>query len=216
MSSSDHVNRLRFFGQWLANPRQTAAITPSSPDLVAAVMAELPDGAQRIIELGAGTGVFTRALLERGIRAADLLVVELNPVMHANLAQQFPDAHVVQGNAIHLVELGHGAGFLQEDLADAVVSGLGLLAMDRATQSVILQAAFECLRPGGVFVQFTYGPLSPVPEQILSGLGISARRGTFVLRNVPPATVWVFTRSRAKGIKPRTVRRDGGTKPDST
>ena len=63
MSSSDQVNRLRFFGQWLANPRQTAAITPSSPDLVAAVMAELPDGAQRIIELGAGTGVFTRALL---------------------------------------------------------------------------------------------------------------------------------------------------------
>ena len=39
--------------------------------------------------------------------------------------------------------------------------------------------------------------------------------GTFVLRNVPPATVWVFTRSRAKGITPRTVRRDGSTKPDS-
>lgn len=214
MSSSDHVNRLRFFGQWLANPRQTAAITPSSPDLVAAVMAELPEGAKRVIELGAGTGVFTRALLQHGLRADDLLVLELNPVMHGNLQQQFQDAHVVLGNAIHVVELGHSAGYLQSGLADAVVSGLGLLAMDRATQSVILQAAFECLRPGGVFIQFTYGPLSPVPEQILSGLGMAARRGTFVLRNVPPATVWIFARSRAKGITPRTVKRgDSGTSP---
>ena len=96
MSSSDHVNRLRFFGQWLANPRQTAAIVPSSPDLVAAVMGELPPGAQRIIELGAGTGVFTRALQEHGIHAEDLLVLELNPVMHANLAQQFPKAQAAR------------------------------------------------------------------------------------------------------------------------
>lgn len=204
-SSNDHVNRLRFFGQWLANPKQTAAVTPSSPDLVAAVIAELPADAKRVIELGAGTGVFTRALLTHGIDPGELAAIELNPVMHANLANQFPQVNVLQGNALHLVELCHSAGYLQQGLVDAVVSGLGMLAMDRATQSVILQSAFECLRPGGVFVQFTYGPLSPVPEQVLTGLGMTARRGTFVLRNVPPATVWVFSRSRAKGITPRTV-----------
>ena len=31
-------NRLRFFAQWLRNPRQTAAIAPSGAELVAAVL----------------------------------------------------------------------------------------------------------------------------------------------------------------------------------
>ncbi len=207
MSSSDHINRFRFFGHWLINPRQTAAIAPSSPDLVAVMLAEFPEQTRRVIELGGGTGVVTQAILDSGITADDLLVIELNASLHAALDRRFPQAHVLHGNAIHLAELAQSCGYLEVGPADVVVSSLGLLAMDRATQSVILQSAFDCLRPGGVFVQFTYGPLSPVTDQVLVGLGISARRGAFVLRNVPPATVWVFTRSRAKAITPRTVKR---------
>ena len=30
--------RLRFIGQWLKNPRQTASVTPSSPELAAAML----------------------------------------------------------------------------------------------------------------------------------------------------------------------------------
>ena len=54
-------DRLRFFAQWLRNPRQTAAIAPSGADLVAAVLAEMPRDARRVIELGGGTGAITRA-----------------------------------------------------------------------------------------------------------------------------------------------------------
>ena len=65
--------------------------------------------------------------------------------------------------------------------------------MPRATlQRDILEAAFDCLRPGGVFVQFTYGPQAPVADSVALELGLQVRRGDFVLRNMPPATVYVY------------------------
>ena len=206
MSSGPATSRLRFFGQWLRNPRQTAAIAPSSPELATAILAELPQGAHRVIELGGGTGVLTEALLASGILPADLLVLELNPSLYRQLKARFPETHVVRGDALHTAELALKSGYLTRE-ADAIVSGLGLLAMTRETQSAILQSAFACLKPDGVMVQFTYGPVSPVSDSLLVSLGLSARRGEFVLRNVPPATVWTIRRSRAKAIKPRTVLR---------
>lgn len=206
MSSGPATSRLRFFGQWLRNPRQTAAIAPSSPELAAAILGALPQGAHRIIELGGGTGAITEALLTSGIAPVDLLVLELNAQLHRQLKSRFPEAHVVRGDALHTAELALQSGYLTTE-ADAVVSGLGLLAMTRETQSAILQSAFACLKPDGIMVQFTYGPVSPVADSLLVELGLSARRGEFVLRNVPPATVWTIRRSRAKAIKPRTVLR---------
>jgi phospholipid N-methyltransferase len=58
----------------------------------------------------------------------------------------------------------------------------------------ILKASFEALRPGGRFVQFTYGPTVPVPPSVLAELGLHARSAGFVVRNVPPARIWVFER----------------------
>ncbi|MFT3896582.1 MAG: methyltransferase domain-containing protein [Thermomonas sp.] len=200
-------DRLRFFAQWLRNPRRTAAVAPSGAELVAAILAELPDGARRVIELGGGTGVVTRALLASGIPDADLLVVELNAALQVQLSAQFPKARVVLGDAAELPRLARESGYLDAGPADAIVSGLGLLSMEREAQARILRAAFECLRPDGALVQFTYGPLSPVRDELRDELGLIARHGAFVLRNVPPATVWVYRRNRARSIKPRSVAR---------
>lgn len=199
--------RLRFIGQWLKNPRQTASVTPSSPELAAAMLAELPANTRRVIELGGGTGAITHALVDHGIAGKQLLVLELNQQLHEHLRSQFPRELLVQGDAGELAHLAADAGFLDDGLADAVVSGLGLLSMDRSSATRILEGAFACLRPDGRFIQFTYGPTSPVMESVLASMGLSMRRGEFVLRNVPPATVWVYQRSQSKGIVPRSVNR---------
>ena len=199
--------RLRFIGQWLKNPRQTGSVTPSGPELAAAMLAELPSNTRRVIELGGGTGAITHALVDHGIAGTHLLVLELNQQLHDHLRLQFPNELLVQGDARELARLAADAGFLGDGLADAVVSGLGLLSMDRSTATRILESAFACLRPDGRFIQFTYGPTSPVMESVLASMGLSMRRGEFVLRNVPPATVWVYQRSQSKGIVPRSVNR---------
>ncbi|MDQ3618246.1 MAG: methyltransferase domain-containing protein [Pseudomonadota bacterium] len=183
-----------FFRQWLKNPRRNAAVAASSIELAAAMIAELPPGARRVIELGGGTGAITRALLDAGIVDTDLFVLELNEELQAHLSAQFPQVPVVLGDARSLPQLATDTGYLAQGQADAIVSGLGLLTMPYDLQRGILAAAFRCLQPSGVFIQFTYGHTPPVADAVIHELGIQVRRGHFVLRNMPPATVYVYSR----------------------
>jgi phospholipid N-methyltransferase len=184
-----------FFRQWLRNPRAMAAMAPSSRQLAKLMIEQLPDGAQHIVELGGGTGVFTQALLENGIEPQKLLVVELNEELHQLLMRRFPSVHVVCGDAQELKSIVRDSGFTEKASdVDAVVSGLGMLSMPRATQRAILKGVFNVLRAGGRFIQFTYGPASPVSRELLQELGLRVKRAGVAWLNVPPATVYVYTR----------------------
>lgn len=185
----------RFFLHWLRNPLRASAVAPSSPGLTEAMLVQLPQGARRVIELGGGTGVFTARLLDTaGIAPHDLLVLELESSLHAHLESRFPGVCIVHGDARDLVALAREAGYLHAGPADAVISGLGLLTMEPGLQQAIVGAAFDCLRAGGAFIQFTYGPTAPVDDGVRAQLGLRVERAGFVLRNVPPANVFVYRR----------------------
>jgi phospholipid N-methyltransferase len=190
-----------FFRQWLKNPLRIAALSPSGRQLTRQMIAELPAGTARVVELGGGTGVFTRAMLDHGIAPRDLFVLELNDEFYAHLRAAFPEAHVVHGNACELKAIAEKEGFLAGGPADAALSGLGLLSMSRSLQRSILEATFSVLKPNGRLIQFTYGPSSPVPRDLLVELGLQVRRGGFAWWNVPPASVYVYTRNRSEGIR---------------
>lgn len=189
-----------FFRQWLRHPLSIAAISPSSRQLARQMLNELPPGARRVVELGGGTGVFTQALLDRGVAPTDLMVVELNEELHHHLSRRFPEVHVACADARELPQAAERSGFAADGPADAVISGLGLLSMTRESQHAILQAAFAVMHREGRFIQFTYGPVCPVSREVLGDLGVSARRGNFAWLNVPPATVYVFTRNRSRAV----------------
>ncbi|UXI69876.1 class I SAM-dependent methyltransferase [Tahibacter amnicola] len=193
---------LTFFRQWLKNPLSVAALSPSSRQLARLMVRELPADARRVIELGGGTGVFTQAMLEHGIAPDHLMVLELNEELHKFLQERFPEVAVVCGDARKLRELAEERRFIPEGTVDAVVSGLGLLSMPKTLQREILEAAFSVLPPDGRYIQFTYGPVSPVPRETLDALGLTVRRGGFALWNIPPASVFVYTRTRSKPIHP--------------
>lgn len=180
------------FREWVKHPRRIAAVAPSGADLAEAMVAELPAGSERVIELGGGTGAITRALLAHGIAGRGLLVVELNEGLHAHLRRRFTQVRIELGDAGDLQRIVADAGF--DIPADAVVSSLGLLAMAVDEQRRVVEAAFACLRADGRFIQFTYGPQPPLAEAVVQALGLQVRRGEFVLRNVPPATVYVYSR----------------------
>lgn len=158
------------------------------------MVAAVPQGTESVVELGAGTGVITRALIKRGIRPERLLVVEMNDVLHRVLQQAFPRANVVCGDARALQVLARQTGTFNTHPVGAVVSSLGLLAMPTSVQHDILAAAFEVLRPGGVFVQYTYGPSRPVAPEVCTALGLHARCLGRAWRNLPPAKVYVYSR----------------------
>ena len=56
----------------------------------------------------------------------------------------------------------------------------------------LLRDAFELLSPSGVFVQFTYGMISPIPRRVAEGVPFTAEASQPVWLNLPPARVWCY------------------------
>ena len=209
-AATERLTRWAFFRQWLRNPLGVAAVSPSSPQLARQMIHALPPKSMRLIELGGGTGAITEQLLAHGIAPADLMVLELNEAMHQTLRQRFPDIRLHLANAADVRRVARDSGFLDAGPADAIVSGLGLLSMPRPLQREIVGEAFECLRPDGRFVQFTYGPASPVAREVLDELKLTARRASFTWWNVPPATVYVYERLRSTAVQAQPMGRRAG------
>jgi phospholipid N-methyltransferase len=179
-----------FFRAWLANPLRVASVIPSSTRLALAITREISAATGAVLELGPGTGVFTRALLARGVAERNIVLIESGGEFIAKLRQQFPQVRLLQMDAASLrsAELFDGAK------AGAVVSGLPLLSMSLRKVAAILRGAFEQLGDGGGFYQFTYGPRCPVPRRLLDSLGLEAVRISTTFANLPPASVYRITR----------------------
>jgi len=201
--AADGNPTLTFLREWLRNPFAMAAVSPSGRQLASLMMEQLPADAQRIIELGGGTGAFTRALLQHGVQPRNLMVVELNEALHQYQRERFPGVQVMRGDARNVREIATRCGLDGTGKVDAVVSGLGLLSMSRNTQREILGSAFEVLSPRGRFIQFTYGPFSPVPRELLDELHLKSHRAGTAWRNMPPANVFVYQRRTSRAIKAR-------------
>ena len=189
------LDQVRFLQGWLRAPLRVGAIAPSGRALARRMAAEASSTAGVVVELGGGTGSITRGLIAGGIDPARLIVLERDRDLHATLRHHFPDVDVVLGDAADLESLLAQRGIGQ---VGAVISGLPLLSFPSELQRAILQASFKMLAPGGRFIQFTYGPASPVKPSLLASLTLSARRlGHWVWLNVPPARIWCFERTAA-------------------
>jgi len=184
------ADEARFFKSWLDNPAIAGAVSPSGPFL-ARMMARYvdPHNSGPIIELGPGTGSITEALLNRGIAPQRLYLVEFDAGFCKLLKRRFPGVHVIRGDAykLNLTLKNH----IRRPPA-AIVSSLPLLLKPEMQRFALLVDAFQCMARDGCFIQFTYGPLSPVPRDKLFHLGCHAECSPPVWFNIPPARVWVY------------------------
>ena len=133
-----------FLRAWLADPGRVSAITPSGMALARLVTAEITPATGPVLELGAGTGVFTRALLARGVQERDLTLLEYGVDFARLLGERFPRARVLSMDAARLARkpLYEGAP------VGAVVSGLPLLSMSPKQIMAILTWSVR-LSPSG-------------------------------------------------------------------
>jgi phospholipid N-methyltransferase len=184
---------LTFFRAWTANPLQVASIIPSGDALSELITSEISSTTGPVIELGPGTGVFTRALLDRGIKEQDLTLIEFGSEFAVMLQARFPEARVLWMDAQRLGQLQPHEG----RPVGAVVSGLPLLSMPSRKVFAILMGSFRLMGGTGKFYQFTYGPRCPVPRRILDRLGLKAVCIGWTSHNIPPAAVYRISRRRA-------------------
>ena len=146
------------------------------------------------MELGAGTGQVTKALLAAGIPPTRLALVERDPELTAFLRRHFTEPRIIEGDAARLPELLAENGIAP---IAAVVSSLPLLSLPTDIVNGIVHGVFDALPRGGALIQFTYGPTPPVPGALRQGLRLVGTRGGRIWRNIPPAVVWTFRRPPA-------------------
>lgn len=180
-----------FIGQMAKEWRSTGALWPSSKNLARAMVQALGplEPGQVIIELGPGSGVFTRELLR--LRPHNPIVaIEFNPAFVSRLRRNFPNVSIIQGCASrineHLKELN-----IPPDRVGAVISGLPLLVLPHELSFNILRSVHHILPTGARFVQFTY---SKKRWRRFTLVGFHAETSKAVWLNFPPAIVMPFTR----------------------
>ena len=176
------------------NPRDMGSLCPSSAVLAKEMARAVPARVRAndvFIEIGAGTGPVTAALLQRGIPSDRLIVIEKSPVMAESLVARFPQVNVSCRGAESMSECLNGS-----ERVRAIVSSLPFRSLPRKVSLSIMREIERVLAPGGLFIQFTYaiaGEMHFIP------LGFKKLRSSIILRNIPPAKVEVY-------MKPRVTR----------
>lgn len=180
---------LRFFRGWVDKPKAVGSIIPTS-SVTARRMASVidPTSGLPVLELGPGTGVITKAILERGVEPQNLYSIEYSEDFVRHLLRDYPGVNFIHGDAF---DLDKTLGDKRDLVFDTVVSGVPLLNFPVEQRVRYVCDLLARLPQGRPVVQLTYGPRSPVPP----GLGdYKVTRFDFVIRNIPPTTLWLYSR----------------------
>lgn len=185
-SHGEVKNTTLFLKRWLANPLQMGSVIPSSPALCRRIAALVRRGPEEVVvELGAGTGVISRALLAAGVPPERLVVVEIVRDMADHLRRVLPGVTVIQGDAFDLAralpERMHGK-------VGTAICGIPLVMLPLEQQKRFVDAV-ESVAPGKGFLLYTYCITSPLPYRTLA---LTAKREAWTPLNIPPASVWHY------------------------
>ncbi len=168
-------------------PRTTGAIFPSGVVLARAMAAHVdPSLPGPVLELGPGTGVFTKALLDRGVTPDRLFLIEYNPDFVRYLRRRFKGVTVIHGSAFELEAMWAARGLAP---AAGIVSGIPLLNFPMEERQSLMRQCMNILAPGARMSQFTYSQFPSVKS--VDGATVTLARRVWL--NVPPATVWLYT-----------------------
>ena len=175
-----------FVKGWIRNPLAIGALAPSGKSLAKLMARDVGAGA-RVVELGAGTGTVTAALLAKGVAPADLHLVERDPQFVKILKRRFPRCQVVAADALELDRPLEAGAF------DFVISGLPLLCFSPDKRSRLLRQGLRLLKPQGKMHQFTYAGRCPIDREARAELRVDSVLLGIAALNLPPAFVYRFT-----------------------
>jgi phospholipid N-methyltransferase len=187
------MNTATFFLQALQNPIQLGSIMPSSGHLTKLMMgsAEL-DSARFVVELGPGTGVFTKRIINALPANARYLGVEQNEKFAKLLNMKFPAERTIHGSAEQLNRFLRDTGVSQ---CDRIISGLPWLTFNETLQDRILQEISSALDSDGVFLTLAYSPFLYLPKgrkmkaKLQKYFGVVTKTQNVV--NMPPSSIYI-------------------------
>lgn len=181
-----------FLKKLVKSPQEIGAVMPSGKNLCRAMVRNVGIDADAIyVEVGVGTGVVTRELVAAGVPQKNLYLFESEEGFIDELKERFPNANVIFGDAQflqkHLCQYGVGK-------VSKIISSLPFKSLPKSVGLNILEQFDMILKQDGKIVQFTYAVNEPYPASFKTIAGFKADRKNYIKKNVPPATVWLYTR----------------------
>ncbi len=197
------IGSLAFSKALLKAPSSMGMICPSSPFLTKQLAKQIPENVilkmrqqveqndqseqneqAYIVELGAGTGAVTRAILNRGVPPSRLLIFERDSTMVSLLNQRFPGLRIIQDDAANM------KNYLPENsYVASIVSSLPFVSLPQAVSDNIIYA-IKNLLGDNLLIQYTYALNK---KTLLEENGFKINKKRTVWLNLPPAHVLCYT-----------------------
>jgi phosphatidylethanolamine/phosphatidyl-N-methylethanolamine N-methyltransferase len=102
--------------------------------------------------------------------------------------RRYPGVNFINGDAF---DLDKTLGVLRGQTFDSIVSGIPLLNFPMKARVALLESLLDRIPPGRPVVQISYGPVSPI---IAKPDRYHIRHFDFIVRNIPPAQLWIYSR----------------------
>lgn len=181
------------FRRFLRNPVQVGALCPSSRGLCRMMVSHVGmESAGVIVELGPGTGVITREIVQTMPENARFIAIELDETLCGLLRQQFPEITVCNDSAAGIGDILKRYSLPNPNV---VISGLPWANFTPRLQRNILCSVAEHIAPGGYFATFAYlqGLMFPTGQRFRKLLGevfSEVETSPVIWKNLPPAFVY--------------------------
>lgn len=183
-----------FLKETFKYPKFTGAVKESSQRLADLITdsANLAS-ADSIVELGPGTGVFSKRIMQKKNVNTSYFAIEINPSFVQQMRQHLPECKVYCDSSEHL---GRYLKMNNVEYADRIISGLPWTAFETSLQKRLIEEIHRHLTVDGVFVTFAYFPLNHLPsgrrfKTLLQNTFDHVAVTKVVWLNFPPAFVYV-------------------------
>ncbi|MEF2174893.1 MAG: rRNA adenine N-6-methyltransferase family protein [Candidatus Absconditabacteria bacterium] len=178
-------NHILFAFEFFKNPIANASIIPSSRFLSEKMIEDIDfQNIRCIVELGPGTGCFTKHIVEKANKDCKIITIELNDCYANLLKTKYKDKIKVENCSAHLLDELLKKHNIEK--VDLIVSGLGFVTLPNSITKPLLNKINQHTKNGTIFRTFTYRPKKF--EEIFSGMNI--KRKSFTPLNLPPAHVY--------------------------
>ena len=192
---------MKLLRQMLTNPRQTGAIANTSPKLsrLIADMANL-DQKNCVVELGAGTGVFTREIVKRISSQCTFFSLEINPILAKETQNNCPSANIFCDSAENIQTY---LSSYEKTSCDCIISGLPWGVFEFSLQKQLLHTIYQSLDNGGEFLTIALLPGLLFPpgkrfRSLLDQIFSSVTKSHIVWQNLPPG--FIYHCKKEKGV----------------
>ncbi|MGV3551343.1 phospholipid N-methyltransferase PmtA [Rhizobium sp.] len=183
-------DEIRFIKGMMSTPKTVGAIMPTSARMANRMASIIDTGSDLpVLELGPGTGVITKAILDKGVKPEKIVSVEYSSEFVRHLRGKYPGVNFINGDAFSLAETLQSYKGQQ---FDCVISGIPLLNFPMHQRVKLIEDLLKLIPAGRPIVQFSYGPVSPVVARPDS---YQIKHFDFIVRNIPPAQIWHYKKA---------------------